>query len=308
MRLFDFHCDTPFALEKDRELLTDNRLHISLKKLETFNSYGQVMAIFTQKSLPEEVAFGRFFEIRDDFYAKMTEKTVICHTYADYVKAIGEGRYPFYLAVEGGGLLCDKIERVTTLYEHDVRFLTLVWRDADCMGGAFNTDVGLTDFGREVVKKCFELGIIVDISHASDPMADEVLTMAEKAGKAVIATHSNSREVFDHPRNLTDAFAKRIAYLGGTVGISLAPQHLAEEGHADIDAVCDHMLHYLEIGLSDSLTFGCDLDGVDALPKGIDNVSSLVSIADALRGRGVSEEQIEKICYKNAESFLKANF
>ena len=308
MRLFDFHCDTPFALEKDRELLTDNRLHISLKKLEAYDSYGQIMAIFTQKSLPEEVAFGRFFVIRDDFYAKMTEKTAICHTYADYEKAIGEGRHPFFLAVEGGGLLCNKLDRVATLYEHDVRFLTLVWRDADCIGGAFNTDVGLTDFGREVVKKCFELGITVDISHASDPMADEVLTMAEKVGKAVIATHSNSRAVFEHPRNLPDAFAKRIAKLGGTVGISLAPQHLAEEGCADIDAICDHMMHYLEIGLSDSLTFGCDLDGVDALPRGIDNVSSLVSVADALRRRGVSEEQIEKICYKNAERFLKANF
>ena len=308
MRLFDFHCDTPFALEKDREPLTDNRLHISLKKLEAYDSYGQLMAIFTQKSLPEEVAFGRFFVIRDDFYAKMTEKTVICHTYADYEKAIGEGRYPFFLAVEGGGLLCDKIERVTTLYEHDVRFLTLVWRDADCIGGAFNTDIGLTDFGREVVKKCFELGIIVDISHASDPMAEEVLAMAEKEGKTVIATHSNSRAVFEHPRNLPDAFAKRIANLGGTVGISMAPQHLADEGCADIDAICDHMMHYLEIGLSDSLTFGCDLDGVDVLPRGIESVADLGRIVDGLRRRGVSEEQIEKICYKNAERFLKANF
>ena len=308
MKLFDFHCDTPFALEKHGEKLTTNNRHIALDKVEKYDTYGQLMAIFTQKSLPEEVAWGRFFVIREDFYSKMTEKTALCHTFADYEKAISEGKHPFFLAVEGGGLLCDKLERLTTLYEHDVRFLTLVWRDADCIGGAFNTDVGLTDFGREVVKKCFEMGIVVDLSHASDPMAEEVLTMAEAAGKAVIATHSDSRAVYAHPRNLPDDFAKRIAKLGGTVGISMAPQHLGVNDYANIDIICDHMLHYLEIGLEDSLTFGCDFDGLDTLPEGVEDVSKIIDIADALRKKDVSEEQIEKIFYKNAERFLKENF
>jgi membrane dipeptidase len=139
-------------------------------------------------------------------------------------------------------------------------------------------------------------------------MAEEVLTMAEAAGKTVIATHSDSRAVYAHPRNLPDDFAKRIATLGGTVGISMAPQHLGVNDYANIDIICDHMLHYLEIGLEDSLTFGCDFDGLDTLPEGIENVSKIIDIADGLRKRGVSEEQIEKIYYKNAERFLKANF
>ena len=132
--------------------------------------------------------------------------------------------------------------------------------------------------------------------------------MAEKAGVPVIATHSDSRAVYAHPRNLPDDFAKRIAALGGTVGISMAPQHLGVNDYADIDIICDHMLHYLEIGLSDSLTFGCDFDGLDTLPEGIANISDIIKIADALRVRGVSDEQIEKIFYKNAERFLKKNF
>ncbi len=308
MRLFDFHCDTPFELEKSGKLLTQNDRHISLEKAEVYESYGQVMAIWTQKSLPEEVAWERFFRIREDFFSKMTEKTALCHTFSDYKTAISEKKSPFFIAVEGAGLLNGHPERLPILYEHDVRLLTLVWRDADCIGGAFNTDAGLTDFGREVVSLCFELGIVPDLSHASDKMCEEVLRMANDAKKPVIATHSNSRAVFAHPRNLPDEYAKEIARLGGTVGISMAPMHLDEEDKADIDSICRHMLHGLDIGLSDALTFGCDFDGIDRPPHGIDDVSSLLKIEGALSAYGVSEEQIEKIFFRNGERFLKFAF
>ncbi len=308
MRLFDFHCDTPFELEKTGKILTKNDGHISLEKAEVFDAYGQVMAIWTQRSLPEETAWTRFFAIRNDFYAKMTGKTVICHTFSEYNAALKAGKYPFFIAVEGAGLLNGNLDRLHTLYEHDVRFLTLVWKGADCIGGAFDTDVGLTDFGKEVVSLCFTLGIMPDLSHASDKMCETVLKMAHDVKKPVIATHSNSRGAYAHPRNLPDEYAKEIAHLGGTVGISMAPVHLDEEETADIDSICRHMEHYLDIGLSDALTFGCDFDGIPSAPKGISDVSDLPKIAEALSARGVSENQIEKIFFRNAEMFLSKNF
>ncbi len=307
MKLFDFHCDTPFALEKTGEMFDRNTCHISLKKAEAFEAYGQVMAIWTQRSLPEEMAWDRFFVIRNDFYAKMTEKSVICHTFDAFSHALDEKKHPFFLAVEGAGLLNGHLDRLSVLYEHDVRFLTLVWKGANCIGGAFDTEEGLTDFGREVVLSCFEKGIVPDLSHASDKMCEEVLRMAHDAKKPVIATHSNSRGVFAHPRNLPDDYAKEIAQLGGTVGISMAPMHLAADG-AGIDTICRHMQHYMELGLSDALTFGCDFDGIDFAPEGIENISDLVKIADALSACGVSAEQLEKIYFGNAEAFLKRNF
>ncbi len=308
MKLFDFHCDTPFALEKTGSLLSKNQSHISDEKTAGYEAYGQVMAIWTQHSLPIGTTWGRFYKIRDYFLSKLTENNVICRNYLEYRNALSHGLQPFFLAVEGAGLLDGNIENLPMLYANDVRFLTLVWKDENCIGGAFNTDAGLTDFGREVVSVCFRYGIVPDISHASDKMSEEVLKMARDARKPVIATHSNSRAICDLPRNLPDEFAKEIAMLGGTVGISMAPQHLAIDGNADIDTICRHMEHYLAIGLSDALTFGCDFDGVDSLPEGIEDVSSLPKIADALSARGVSSEQIDKIFFDNAEAFLRRNF
>ncbi len=308
MKLFDFHCDTPFALEKTGELLTENVCHIDLKKAETFEEYGQVMAVWTQRSLSEELAWHRFFEIKNDFDSKMTEKTLWVTRYDAFSRALSEKKYPFFLAVEGAGLLNGKLERLHTLYENGVRFLTLVWKGSDGIGGAFDSKDGLTDFGREVVEGCFELGIVPDLSHASDKMSEEVLKMAHDAKKPVIATHSNSRAVYAHPRNLPDEYAKEIASLGGTVGISMAPMHLDKENEAGIPSICSHMAHYLDIGMQDSLTFGCDFDGIDLPPAGIKSVRDLPKIADGLREMGISEQQIEKIFFDNAEAFLKRNF
>ncbi len=304
MKLFDFHCDTPFHLEKTGSLLSHNHGHISDEKTKKYESYGQIMAIWTQHSLPIGNTWGRFFKIREDFFSKLTENNIICRNYLEYRNALSHGLQPFFLAVEDAGLLDGNIENLPMLYANDVRFLTLVWKDENCIGGAFNTDRGLTDFGREVVDICFAYGIVPDVSHASDAMCEEVLKMANDAKKVVIASHSNSRVVCNHPRNLPDDYAKEIAKLGGTVGISMAPQHLDLEGNANIDTICRHIEHYLSIGLSDALTFGCDFDGVDTLPEGITDISSLLKLEDALKARNISSEQIEKIFFNNADSFL----
>ncbi len=307
MKLFDFHCDTPFEMDKTAQALTSNNCHISLEKAGTYETYGQVMAIWTQRSLPEETAWERFFAIRENFFSKMTEKTALCHTYAEMDAAFARGQHGFILAVEGAGLLNGKIDRVNTLYENDVRFLTLVWKGEDCIGGAFDTDAGLTDFGKEVVSRCFELGIVPDISHASDKMSETVLKMAHDAKKPVIATHSNSRAVYAHPRNLPDEYAKEIASLGGTVGVSMCPIHLAEMG-VSIETVCRHMIHYMDIGISDAIAFGCDFDGIPYAPEGIEHIGDLVKIGDMLTGHGISEEMVEKIFFDNAMAFLKNTF
>ncbi len=308
MKLFDFHCDTPFELEKTKSPLSKNHAHISDEHTAVYEAYGQIMAIWTQHSLPVGTTWGRFYKIREDFLSKLTDRNIICRNYLEYRNALSHGLQPFFLAVEGAGLLDGNVENLPMLYANDVRFLTLVWKDETCIGGAFNTDVGLTDFGREVVDVCFRYGIVLDISHASDKMSEEVLKMARDAGKPVIASHSNSRALCDLKRNLPDEYAKEIAALGGTVGVSMVPQHLDISGNANIDTICNHIEHYLELGLSDALTSGSDFDGIDRLPEGIENISSLTKVADALAKRGISSEQIDKIYFNNADAFLARNF
>lgn len=308
MNLFDLHCDTPFELYKKQTELSENGLHISLKKAECYRKYAQVMAIWTQHSLDGEAAWEQFLAIHGDFLSKIpSERAALCTCSSDYRRALSENKRPLFLAVEGASLLCGKIERLSELYRLGVRFLTLVWREADIIGGAFDTDLPLTPFGREVVRGCFSLGMTVDVSHASDAVTAECLAMASEAGVPVIATHSNSRAVFAHPRNLTDETAKKIAACGGIIGVSMAPQHLDAPGEAGIMSVCRHILHYLELGVGDHLCFGCDFDGIDKTPAGIRDITHLYKIAEMLASLGVSENTIASVFYDNAERFVCAN-
>lgn len=296
-------------METRGQALTENDCHVSLKKAEVYESYGQVMAIWSQKSLSSEEAWERFFVIRDDLISKLPEeKAAICTTCAQYRAALAKGKSPFFLAVEDARLLCGRYERLETLYRCGVRFLTPVWRDESCIGGAFNTEAGLTDFGRDAVRGALALGMVIDLSHASDIMMEEILAMAREAGRPVVATHSNSRAVCNHKRNLTDGVARAIAETGGVFGINMVPFHLSEDSVADARSVCRHILHFLSLGLEDAVCFGCDLDGMDVTPEGIRNVGDILTIADALRAHGVSETVIEKIFFKNADRFLQRVF
>jgi membrane dipeptidase len=186
-----------------------------------------------------------------------------------------------------------------------VRILTLVWGGLCCMGGAHDTDEGLTDFGRQVVERCFDLGIVPDLSHASDKMFYETATMAKERGKAIIVSHSCSRAVCDHSRNLTDEMAKITADLGGIIGVNLVIPHLGDD---TVGQVCRHITHFASVAGEDHVCLGCDLDGTAHLPQGIKNVGDLTKIADGLRKNSHSEAFIEKVFYTNAQTFAVKHF
>lgn len=182
--------------------------------------------------------------------------------------------------------------------------MTLVWNGVCAIGGAHDTDEGLTDFGYEVVERCHTLGIIPDLSHSSALMCDQVLELCEERGYVCVATHSNSCAVCDHRRNLRDDQFCRIASLGGIVGVSLAPMHLTSSDSCGVYDVVRHIEHYLWLGGENAVCLGCDLDGVDSLPQGLNSVSDLVKIAEMLGQNNYSDSLIEKIFYANARNFI----
>lgn len=309
MKLFDLHCDTSIRLLERNQSLYDNNCHISLKKAEGFENYAQVMAVFSQKHFSDSEAYSRFFEVVENL-RKEVEK------YKDSVKIIDradevlplwqENKIPFILAVEDARILEGDISRLDRLWENGVKILTLNWSGETCIGGAHDTHSPLTDFGKEVVKKCFSLGIIPDVSHASFEGTKECIALAEEYKKPIIASHSDSYSVCQHSRNLTDEDFKKISSLGGIVGISLCPKHLANDGEASVSDIIKHIEHYLSLGGEDTVCLGCDLDGT-YLPHGFEDLSDIDKIEKELIRLGYSDELIEKICYKNALDFIKNN-
>lgn len=309
MKLIDLHCDTAIRLLQHDQPLCDNTFHISLKKAEYLESYAQVMAVFTQNHLTDAQGYERFFEVVKNLrheaeinkdHVKMIENA------KDVLPLWQENKIPFILAVEDARILQNDVSKLDVLYENGVRILTLNWSGQTCIGGAHNTHSPLTEFGREVVKKCFSLGVIPDVSHASFEGTDECITLAKEHKKPIIASHSNSYSVCAHSRNLTDKDFCDIVSLGGIVGISLCPEHLKEGGGATISDIIKHIEHYLSLGGENTVCLGCDLDGTD-LPRGINDISDLYKIEEELLKLNYTTETVEKILYKNALEFFRNN-
>ena len=306
MRLCDLHCDTLTEIDKRGGDFAKNGLQISLRLAAGYESYVQVAAIWSDKDLSGEESFDRFCRIADGFrlWAADRPDVSLCRTGKEIQNAVGSGKRAVVLAVEDARLLCGHIERLDILYEKGVRLLTLQWYGETEIGGGWDTHTGLTYFGRTVVRRCFELGIVPDLSHASPEVTDEVLRLAEARGVPVVCTHSNSFALRSHRRNITDETFARIAALGGVVGVSLCPSHLTDKESAASDDVARHLLRGISIA-PDAIALGCDFDGIgDDMQTDLPDVSALPLVYEKLCEKGVSAEAADAVLFGNAFRFL----
>ena len=308
---FDLHCDTAYELYHQGQELADNTLAVSLADASAYSHYAQCFAVWSDDSLDNEQAWQAFLAISDHF-THQTEKhrdRIVPVRTSDALRAARcDGKIAALLAVEDARLLNGRLDRLDELARRDAVYLTLTWRGESCIGGAFDTEVGLTDFGQQVVLGCFARGILPDISHASAKTAAEVLTLAEAHGKPVLATHSNAYSVYPHARNLRDEHARRLFGLGGLVGINLCEYHLRDcsDVHATVNDVLRHVEHWLSLGGEHCVAIGGDLDGAP-LPDGISGVGQVARIADAMASRGYSDTLIHRLFSQNALDFFKEN-
>lgn len=308
MKLIDLHCDTALSICANRTLLAENNHDISLNKLNTYENYAQVMAIFIPHKLSDAAGYCHFHEVYGYLTSQVASNAdcveLICDG-RDIAGAWNRGHGAMILSLEDARILQNDITKLEILYQKGVRFIVLMWGDETCIGGSHNTSAGLTEFGRAVVSRCFELGIVPDVSHASEQTATDILELAVAAGKPAIASHSNSYAVHPHSRNLRDGHFETIRALGGIVGLSLCPSHLSGD-KAGVDDILRHAEHYLELGGEDVVCLGCDLDGT-TLPDGFNDVRDLVKIADAMAREGYNDALIEKIFWGNAKAFMEKN-
>ena len=307
MNYFDLHCDTLYEMYEKNSGFYESGSAVSFENAAVFDKYARVMAIWTKSGISDDEAYSRYKKILAHARGNKTENIAFCRTSAEMTAAFCEKKIPVILAVEGASLLGGDIWRLDELYCDGVRFLTLTWKNSDCVGGAWNTSDGLTSFGREVVKRCASLGVAVDVSHSSRQTAAETFALADECGAKVIATHSNAYSACAHGRNLTDEEAESIAARGGLIGISLVPDHLKEGGDADISDVVRHVCRYLDLGLENGICIGADFDGVVRLPLGISDERDIVKVDDALADAGISASVREKIFFENAFNYVLKN-
>ena len=273
-KIFDAHCDTLCCLCDSGGTIAENTYNIDKKRMLEYVKYTQVFACFIAP---------RFY---DDPKARFDA------LYKTYLAQDFAGITPV-LSLEGGEVI-DSLEDLEYLKECGVRCIALTWNNSNKIAsGVLDIDTGLTEFGKNVVRRMEELGILVDVSHLSDRAFYDV---ARITTKPFIATHSNSRSVCNHPRNLTDDMFKLICDSGGCVGINLYPKFLTEKEFTSSVDVLRHIEHFMTLGGIDSIGIGADFDGTDnQLPFDITGCQGLHRILDMIH----QDDCREKISYKN---------
>ena len=303
--VFDLHCDTAYAMLGEGYIqdkpLKQNRLHIDLERAQKLPGYCQCFACFTSPLLkmPENMSVTDLFERElNAIISQLNQNSRLIRQAfsAEDVEANRKaGLMSAILTLEGPAGIGYDPALLELLHTVGFRISTLGWNESNPLIGSHITGGGLTDQGREYVQECQRLGILVDVSHCSDEGFWNIMEMTQAP---VIASHSNSRAVCDHSRNLTDDMFRAICNTGGVVGLNLYSRFLGNE--PTLDTACDHILHWLELDPEGKhIALGGDLDGCDALPEGFTGVESYLTLQDRLLNRGVTEEILHNICWNN---------
>ncbi|MDR0405124.1 MAG: membrane dipeptidase [Oscillospiraceae bacterium] len=307
MNFFDLHCDTIYECILKNKKLNKNNLHISLERGRNFNRWVQCFAIWlNDKESSFELENFVFKAI--DFWSEQVENNpdiIFCKEKSDLKSAFFKKKIGAILCVENLSCLEDDLLVLDKLYEKGVRLATLTWNGSNKVGaGALTKSGGLTVFGKYVLIRMLELGLIVDISHASDHLFYDVFSRYSGSGK-VMASHSNSRKICNHPRNLTDEQFITLKSREGVVGLTFCKDFLRKDKKAQIYDILHHAEHFLELGGEEVISIGSDFDGAD-MPEGLVGIESIYDLYEVFL-RYYQESLVEAIFFKNAYNFFYRN-
>lgn len=304
MKLFDLHCDTLYRAFFENGGLFNNDFHISFDRIDSIEPYIQCMAIWVPDEFRNKNAIQLFENCRKKLNDELKDTNIkIIYSQDDIVEIESKKGKGVVLTVEGGALLGGKLENVDYLAKCGVKIMTLTWNGNCELGDGIGVEgaKGLTDFGKSVVAKMEQNGIIVDVSHSSVPMFYDV---AELSTRPFCATHSNSKQICPHRRNLTDEQFSIIKDKGGIVGLNLSRGFLREdEDKACMLDVLRHAEHFLSLGGEKTLAIGTDFDGTD-IPIDMTGIESMNKLYELFLKHNYNEKLLEDIFFNNARNFL----
>lgn len=311
MNYFDLHCDTLFAIAQEGGTLEKRSGHIDLSRVSQYDSYVQVFALFCGArplDAPNDAhrMFVKLMNTKREQFAASPDRIVQCRTADDVESARRSGRAAGILSIEGAELIQNE-EDFRTAVDEGVRIVTLAWNHDSCYacGALSDQKKGLTEQGKELVCRLDNEQIFADVSHLSER---GFWDLAECTSRPILATHSNSRTICAHDRNLTDEQIREICRRGGLIGLNFYVPFVTKKRRASGKAVFPHIDHMLELGAQDALAIGADFDGCDHLLDGLCDVAAIGTLAEEMRRHNYSERLIDKIFFDNAAQFVRENF
>lgn len=309
MKVIDFHCDTISKIidNINNSNLKANKFSVDIEKLKKGDNLAQFFALFINSKLVKD-PLNYCLSMLDRFYVELgknKEIIEIAKSYDDLMNNRNNNKLSAFLTIEGGEALKGNIYNIRNFYRLGVRLITLTWNYPNEIGfpncGKEYMNKGLTSFGYEAVQELNRLHMLIDVSHLSDKGFYDVLKLSKRP---FVASHSNSRFITDHPRNLTDDMIKQLSNIGGVMGINFYNKFLGKSTISKIEDMIAHIKHIKKIGGIDVIALGSDFDGIDCQVE-IRDTSEMYKLENVLRKNGFSQNDIEKIFYKNMLRIIK---
>jgi membrane dipeptidase len=306
--IVDTHNDVLGAIEKQqRDFRTRSTVgHTDLPRLLESGMRLEFFSCFLPPAYKPERALCQQLEIVDRFWRVVGDdpehfRPVL--TRADVAALDSDPRVGALISLEGA-------EAVTSLgvlrmfYRLGVRCIALTWNERNHLADGVGMEAGgggLSALGLEVVREMQRLGILFDVSHIH-PRG--FWHYVENSAGPFIASHSNAKAVWEHRRNLDDDQIRAIAARDGSIGLNFAPAFVHEG--ARLEHVLDHADHMLSLVGDRHVHIGADFDGIDATPEGLEDVTRLPALAEAMLGRGYPDETVRRILGENMKRVLLA--
>lgn len=317
MKIADMHCDTIMRLYQDKQKgietsLRENDYHIDLMKLKKSNYLIQCFAMFVQLKAVDH-PLETCLEMIDLYYQELEKNSDLIRPvfrYTDLLEHDRTGKMSALLTIEEGGVIQGNLAHLRNLYRLGVRMITLTWNYENGIGFPNingerlklskedwqkpNTKDGLTPFGIEMVHEMERLGMIVDCSHLSDAGFWDLIRITKKP---FIASHSNARTQHNCVRNLTDEMIEALSERGGLIGINYCTNFVSEKQETKVEDLVAHIKHIVSVGGIQCVALGSDFDGIASTLE-MKDAGELSKLKEAL-AEEFTQEEIEKICYKN---------
>ena len=231
-------------------------------------------------------------------------------------EAVAAGRHAAVFHIEGAEAIDPELDALDVLYAAGLRSIGPVWSRSNVFAHGvpfrFNsspdTGPGLTDAGRRLVKRCNELGIVLDLSHLNEKGFWDIAKLSDTP---LCASHSNAHALSPHARNLTDRQLAAIKESGGLVGVNYAVSFLMPDGLRSNDTYrdlgVDHIAYLLDKLGEDGVALGSDFDGA-TIPAELSTVAGLPQLVVRMRARQLGERTIAKVCAENWFSLLERSW
>jgi membrane dipeptidase len=358
----DSHNDILTASIEKKVSMDDNlkgKTHSDLQRWKEGGLDVQLFSVWCDGEKPEPYQFAnREMDILDAIIQKNPTKIALTRNTYEMKQAVKAGKLAAMFGVEGGHMIENSLEKLDQLFARGTRYMTLTWNNSTSWATSAwdetskkdslaKTHKGLTDFGRLVVKRMNELGMIVDLSHVGEQTFWDAIATTTKP---VIASHSNAWSLCPVPRNLKDDQILAIGKNGGVISlnffsgfvdsnyrkkdarfqlahkaeidslkatgmqteyaVTMVTEKYAEEAldaRPTLEQLLQHLDYIVKLIGAEHVGLGSDFDGINSAPRGLDDVTSYPTITRALLQRGYTPKQVTNILGGNILRVLKAN-